>query len=235
MSKTLGNIPVFLKGLVMVFVVVAVVAVVYQQCSQGFMKPVADSSRISDLERVVQELRAAMNVDTVRQFYINKVMRIIAKYNREMRSSLRYEIAEEVYNMSVKYTNLDVDLLCATITQQSGGTWNPDVVSESGAMGLMQIMPTEGMWIARYENITWTTPEEILFDPIYNIRIGSRLLSALIEKYGLDGGLAALNGGERRAAIWVVNNKAEGILWEETSHFLPQVFKLYEEFKAMTL
>ncbi len=234
-ERALPSVPALLKGLIGVFLVVAVGGLVYKQCSQALVQPMEDQGRIGDLERTLQDIRAAMNVDTVRQYNIQKVMKIISRYNKDMRSSLKYEIAEEIYNMSVKYTNLDVDLLCATITQQSGGTWNPEIVSESGAMGLMQILPTDGMWIAHYENITWTTAEEILFDPIYNIRIGSRKLSALINQYGLEGGLAAFEGGEKRAAMWLANNKADGILWEETSQFLPQVLKLYEEFKMMSL
>ncbi len=239
MAKTLArvtpNIPSFLKGLIVIFVAVTVIAVTYKQCQPFLANPVQQNSKIVDLEKTLQDIRAAMNVDSVRQYNIQKVMKIISKYNNNLPSSVKYEIAEEIFNMSVKYTNLDVDLLCATITQESGGTWDPEIISEAGAMGLMQIMPTYGMWIAYYENITWTTPEETLFNPIYNIRIGSRHLSALIDAYELEGGLAAFNGGEKRAALWLENNKADGILLEETSNYLPIVFKLYEEFKTLTL
>jgi len=102
-------------------------------------------------------------------------------------------------------------------------------------MGLMQMMPTTAIWIAHYEGISWTSPEEILFNPIYNIRIGCRYLSALIEKYGVDGGLAAYNGGEKRAALWLTSNKADGMLSAETSNYIPRVLSLYSEFKSMTL
>lgn len=235
MAKLTSNVPNFFKGLIVVLVAAVVVTGVYKQCGYLLIDPIQDDGRITDLERTLQDIRAAMNIDSVRQYNIQKVMKIISKYNKDLRSSVKYEIAEEIYNMSVKYTNLDVDLLCATITQESGGTWNPDILSEAGAMGLMQIMPTVGMWIAHYENITWTAAEEILFDPIYNIRIGSRHLSALVKLYGLEGGLAAYNGGEKRAAIWLANNKADGILWGETINYIPLVFKLYEEFKTLTL
>jgi len=152
-----------------------------------------------------------------------------------MPSGMKYEIADEIYNMSVKYTNLDVDLICATITHESGSTWEPEVVSEAGAMGLMQLMPALGLWIAHYEGITWTSPEEVLFNPIYNIRIGSRMLSTFINMYDLEGGLAAYNGGEKRAAIWIANNKADGILWSETSNYIPYILKYYQQYKTLTL
>ncbi|HEX9653590.1 MAG TPA: lytic transglycosylase domain-containing protein [bacterium] len=231
-QKPTAGSSVFLKSLIVVLLLVAIAAVVYRLY---LVKPVPNDSKLAGLEKTLQDIRAAMNVDSVRQYNIQKVMKIISKYNQDLPSSVRYEIAEEIFDMSVKYTNLDVDLLCATITQESGATWSPEIVSESGAMGLMQIMPTTAMWVASYEGITWTSPEEILFNPIYNIRIGSRYLSALIERYNLEGGLAAFNGGEKRAALWLTNNKADGTLSAETSNFLPRVLALYSEFKSMTL
>lgn len=196
---------------------------------------VQENPRIQDLEKSINEIRAAINVDSVRQYNIQKIIKIINRYNKSMPSGLKYEIADEIYNMSVKYTNLDVDLICATITHESGGTWEPEIVAEVGAMGLMQVMPVTSIWISYYEGITWTSPEEVLFNPVYNIRIGSRMLSAFIEKYGLDGGLAAYNAGEKRAALWLANNKAEGILWAETSNYIPHIMSLYEEYKNITL
>ncbi|MFQ5824530.1 MAG: lytic transglycosylase domain-containing protein [bacterium] len=230
-SKVVLNQSLILRGIVLVLSLVFVGVFTYE-----FLRTRVPRERfkISQLEKSLQDIRAAMNVDSVRQFTIQKVMKIISKYNPEMPSSLKYEIADEIYKMSVKYPNLDVDLLCATITHESGHTWDPEIVSKAGAMGLMQVMPTIGMWVAYYEGITWSSPEDILFNPIYNIRIGSRYLSSLIEMYDLEGGLAAYNGGEKRAAIWLANDKAEGILWTETSNYIPYVLKLYEEYKEVT-
>ncbi len=196
---------------------------------------VQENPKLMDLEKSLLDIRSAMNVDSVRQYNIQKIMKIIDKYNKTMPSGMKYEIADEIYNMSVKYTNLDVDLICATITHESGSTWEAEIVSEAGAMGLMQLMPALGLWIAYYEGITWTSPEEILFNPIYNIRIGSRMLSTFINMYDLEGGLAAYNGGEKRAAIWIANNKADGILWSETSNYIPYILKYYQQFKTLTL
>ncbi len=230
--KSITNNPTLLKGLLVMMIVVAAAAFVYWQV---VVQPAPDNSKLVGLEKTLQDIRAAMNVDSVRQFNIQKVMKIINKYNQELPSSVRYEIAEEIFDMGVKYTNLDVDLLCAVITQASGSTWSPEIVSESGAMGLMQMMPTTAIWIAHYEGISWSSPEEILFNPIYNIRIGCRFLSMLIEKYGVDGGLAAYNDGEKRAALWLANNKVDGMLSAETSDYIPRVMALYNEFKLMTL
>ncbi|HDI51322.1 MAG TPA: lytic transglycosylase domain-containing protein [Bacteroidetes bacterium] len=187
--------------------------------------------RINRIERIIKDLRAAKNIDKIRQANIQRVMKLISHYNSSMPANVKYKIASEIYEMSLKYTNLDVNLICATITHESAGTWDPKVTSEAGAMGLMQIIPSTGVFLAHYEDINWTSPEDVLYNPILNIRMGCRHLSTLIDLYGVDGGLAAYNGGEKRAAMWLAHNKAAGILWEETQTYIPAVLKLYQQFR----
>ena len=184
---------------------------------------------LKTLERNVQDVRAAMNVDTVRQTYIQRTMALIGIHNPEMPSAEQYDIANEIYRMSVKYDNLEVELLIATITHESAQTWSPEIVSRAGAIGLMQIMPATGMYVAYYEGITWTDPYEILQNPIYNIRIGARYLSTMISMYGLEGGLAAYNGGERKAALWLAGGFDDAVLHPETRDYVPAVLKIYQE------
>jgi peptidoglycan lytic transglycosylase len=189
------------------------------------------TAKMADLERTINTLKAAMNVDTMRQYQIQKVMAIIERYNPAMPSGKKYEIADEIYKMSIKYPNLSVDLICATITHESALTWRPDVRSNVGAMGLMQIMPATGVFVAADEGIPWTSPQDMLYNPITNIRLGCRYLSTLISLYELDGGLAAYNGGEKRAAMWLASGRDNRVLWEETRGYVPAVLKLYEQFQ----
>jgi hypothetical protein len=189
------------------------------------------TAKMADLERTINTLKAAMNVDTMRQYQIQKVMAIIERYNPDMASGKKYEIADEIYKMSVKYPNLSVDLVCATITHESALTWRPDVRSNAGAMGLMQVMPATGVFLAADEGVPWTTPQDMLYNPITNIRLGCRYLSTLISLYELDGGLAAYNGGEKRAALWLASGRDNRVLWEETRGYIPAVLKLYEQFQ----
>ena len=94
----------------------------------------------------------------------------------------KYSIANEIYKMSLKYNNLNVDLICATITHESALTWRKTIKSPVGAMGLMQIMPQTGILMAKKEGIEWKSAEKTLFDPITNIRLGCRYLSFLIAQ-----------------------------------------------------
>ncbi len=193
------------------------------------------NNQIATLERQIDALRSSINVDSIRQYNIQKIIAIIDQYNVSMLTHQKYEIAEEIYRMTQKYSNLNVDLICATITHETAGTWRPDIVSPVGAMGLMQIMPATGMFVAASEGVQWTSAEEILFDPIYNIRIGSRYLSSLIELYDVDGGLAAYNGGEKRASLWIGSGKAGGILAAETRDYIPAIQRLYKAFRDFRL
>ena len=169
--------------------------------------------------------------DKVRLNRSKRVISVIDRYNPSMRLNLKLKIAGEIANASIKYDNLDIYLICATITHESGYKWDPRAVSKKGAMGLMQVMPETAKTLVQFEGIEWTTPEEILFDPVFNIRLGSKYLSRLIALYEIDGGLAAYNGGGKRAALWLRKNRAKGVLYKETRSFVTTVLSLYEEFR----
>jgi soluble lytic murein transglycosylase-like protein len=187
--------------------------------------------KIAGYERALNHLKASMHVDSERQFQIQKVMTLIEQYNPMLPSESCYEIANEIYQMSIKYANLNVDLICAAITHESASTWRPDIRSHAGALGLMQIMPGTGVFLAADEGIPWTSPEEMLYNPISNIRLGCRYLSTLISLYDLDGGLAAYNGGEKNAARWLASGRDNRMLAEETRGYIPAVLKLYDSFR----
>jgi len=176
-------------------------------------------------------LGALNEIDQTRRQNITKVVDVINRFNQHMPPNQKYKIASEICEASMKYDNLDVDLICAIITHESALTWDPEVVSPVGAMGLMQVMPATGEFLANIEGLEWTSAEDVLFDPVTNIRLGSRYLSSMIDLYDIDGGLAAYNGGGKRAEMWLAQNRANGILFEETQNYVPAVLSLYEEFR----
>lgn len=88
--------------------------------------------------------------------------------------------------VNAKKYSLESNLIAAVMLQESGG--NTDAYSKSGAVGLMQIMPKDGI-AANFMCINGPcfsnrpTMEE-LFNPEFNIEYGSRMLINLYEKYG---------------------------------------------------
>lgn len=217
------------------FIIIYFLAVALGVCTISFT--VGDNTHIikySTLDMIENDLGKLEHIqkfNSCRDFKITEVINIIDKHNANMSQNLKYSIANEIYQMDLKYENLNIDLICATITHESANTWNPKVVSKKGAMGLMQIIPKTGKFLSELENIPWTNSKDILFNPIINIRFGCRYLSSLVELFGVEGGLAAYNGGEKRAAMWLTSNKADGILWRETQHYVPAVMRLYNKYK----
>ncbi len=82
--------------------------------------------------------------------------------------------------------SLEAGLVAALITQESGG--DPQAYSHSGAVGLMQVMPSDGL-AASFMCVSGPcfsdrpSTQELL-DPEYNIAYGTKMLSGLINKYG---------------------------------------------------
>jgi len=194
-------------------------------------------NKLKQIEVEIADVRGVMDLVSLRQHNIQKVKKIINQFNNNMPKHKKTEIANTVHEMCLKYTNLNADLICATITHESARTWKIDIISPVGALGLMQIMPETGQYLAEEEGIAWTTPEKVLFNPINNLRLGCRYLSSLIQQYEVDGGLAAYNGGERRAKLWLEqrkNNSDLTLLWEETQVYVPTILKLYAEYQTQT-
>jgi len=91
-------------------------------------------------------------------------------------------------------------------------------VSNKGAMGLMQIMPTTGEWLAG--KLGEEFYEARLFDAEFNIRLGVFYLRYLIDKFECEvRAIAAYNAGEGNVKKW-----EEGeIRFSETREYLRRV------------
>jgi len=94
---------------------------------------------------------------------------------------------------AAKY-DIDPNLVAAVMLQESGG--NPKAYSHSGAVGLLQVMPRDGIaanFMCKNGPCFANRPGmEELFDPQFNIEYGVRLLANLIQKKGsLRDGLKA--------------------------------------------
>jgi len=93
-------------------------------------------------------------------------------------------------------------------------------VSRSGAVGLMQLMPTTAQRLA--EDLGWEDNDLRLDDPELNIRLGCHFLAQLKQRYpgGLAVIFAAYHAGEGAADRWLGN--ADPALFRIDSITIPQ-------------
>jgi soluble lytic murein transglycosylase len=99
---------------------------------------------------------------------------------REMRSLSRTIVTE------ARSHRLDPRLVLAVVHVES--RYDPYAVSDKQAMGLMQMLPSTGEWLAAQVGVVWRGPQT-LFDPISNVRLGVAYLRMLLDRY--DGNLSA--------------------------------------------
>jgi soluble lytic murein transglycosylase len=79
---------------------------------------------------------------------------------------------------------LDVDLVRAVVDAESGGDWLAE--SDAGAKGLMQVTPIALKDVQLRDGVGAGD----LFDPDYNLRVGTLYLSHLLDRFDDDRALA---------------------------------------------
>jgi len=96
--------------------------------------------------------------------------------------------------------SIDPYLVAAIIWTESH--FRTRAISSAGAIGLMQIMPATGKWVADKIGVEGFTTDE-LYDPGTNIRLGIWYLRYLIDRFGrVDTALAAYNAGPGNVERW---------------------------------
>jgi soluble lytic murein transglycosylase len=112
-------------------------------------------------------------------------------------------------------SKLDPMLVAGLIRQESA--FNHEAVSAMAAVGLMQIEPSTGARLARSLRLGYSRSR--LFDPDYNVRLGTVYLAGLLESYMTpEAALAAYNAGEDRVAEWTTGQN-----YEETAEFVESI------------
>ncbi len=123
--------------------------------------------------------------------------------------NIKYPIKYKDY--IIKYADkysLERELVASVINEES--SYNSKAISKNGAIGLMQILPSTGEYIAKKlgdENYS----TEKLFDEETNIRYGCYYLSYLKEKFSdKKVYLSAYNAGETTVSMWLKDRELSG-------------------------
>ncbi|MFH1073633.1 MAG: lytic transglycosylase domain-containing protein [Candidatus Firestonebacteria bacterium] len=148
-------------------------------------------------------------------------------------SPITHNVLLDKYSKEYK---LDPLLVAAIIKSES--TFNPIAVSEKGAVGLMQLMPSTAEEMAHELNVDYVDVED-LYDPEINIHLGYYYMVKLLKRYNgnLVFALAAYNAGTKNADEWIKNYRgnpdraAAAIIFPETRKFIKEVQFTYEILK----
>ena len=146
----------------------------------------------------------------------------------QMRYVYMWDYQQDIITYSQK-NSIDPFLVAAIIKNESN--FNNKAVSPVGAVGLMQIMPETGQWIARQMGIKDYKTED-LFTSRTNIRMGCWYVGELYEEFHGNMALVmmAYNAGRGQTAAWMEENhwdynfnQIEKIPYAETRGYVQRV------------
>jgi soluble lytic murein transglycosylase len=135
--------------------------------------------------------------------------------------------------------NLDPYLVASLIRQES--EFDASVISYANAYGLMQLLPTVGRTMARQEGIAHFQTFQLL-DPDMNIRLGTRYLRQMLDRFGgvQEYALAAYNAGDSRVVDWQaagpysgLDEFVESIPFTQTREYVEAIRRNEETYRAI--
>jgi soluble lytic murein transglycosylase len=122
-----------------------------------------------------------------------RIIGAIEEHQRGLSVSEINQLADVIYQESQRYI-FDPLLIMAVILTES--SFRNNQVSDFGAQGLMQLLPSTAEAVARRQGISWLN-EFDLFNPALNVKLGVAYLFELIFKFkSLKQGVMAYNMGE---------------------------------------
>lgn len=161
---------------------------------------------------------------------------IFANKNTIMKKFYIIKYSEYVEKYSKEY-DVDKYLIYACIKAESN--FNEKAESKKGAKGLMQLMDSTGKEIAKGLNMTIDNDD--LFEPEINIKLGTKYISKMLQKYeNTKLALAAYNAGSGNVDSWISSGKiksdgsdAENIPFKETNNYVRKILKDYRIYKEL--
>ncbi|HLA05762.1 MAG TPA: transglycosylase SLT domain-containing protein [Syntrophales bacterium] len=203
--------------------------------------------RITELHSLKMKTEARIEAEllmgSVTVPYISAFARLLVKiedYCTLVKLGIRYDYPSLKYPLAFPETvkkyaqsqKLDPLLVMAVMREESH--FQHDAVSEAGALGVMQLMPSTARGIDEVKR------NEELFDVEKNIRLGTNYLSRLLAKFKLPHyALAAYNAGEHNAEKWLAAGYrdeaefTEDIPFSETKNYVFRIMKTYGIMKAL--
>jgi soluble lytic murein transglycosylase len=144
-------------------------------------------AQVQRLKQKVAQLEEAEHLDEAERL---GVLKAVAQSGLPERQQKRLAVA---IVREAKLNGVDPMLVVAIIRCES--SFNNYAVSNVGAMGLMQVMPDTGKWLAERGGWALGRPSN-LFDSELNVQLGTAYIAELIARFGsVEKALVAYNAG----------------------------------------
>jgi soluble lytic murein transglycosylase len=151
-----------------------------------------------------------------------KILDIIEEFQVGFKDEEVAQLTQVIYDQSRRY-NYDPLLVLALIITES--SFRKGQISSMGALGLMQVKPSVGHELSLRRGLDWTG-ESSLFEPAFNIQLGTLHLFELILKFkDVNKAIIAYNLGENALRLRLKEGQ------KAPTYFLRRVMKKYEELK----
>lgn len=148
---------------------------------------------------------------------------------------------EEFVSMYSDEYGVDENLVFAVIKAESN--FQEDAVSHKDALGLMQIMKETAEDVARKYNIEidFNNSEREILNVQNNIKIGTKYLAVLLEKYkNMEVAVAAYNAGIGTVDNWIEKgiiksdgSDIENIPYKETNNYVRKILRNYKIYQDL--
>ena len=141
---------------------------------------------------------------------------------------------DDIVSFSAQY-GVDAGIIASVANVESG--FDENVISDKGAIGVMQLMPSTAQWLA--EKLVEDYSEDLLFNGQYNLKLGSFYLSYLFTQFEVpQTALCAYNAGPGKVKEWLKDSQLSSdgktlsrIPYQETKNYLDRVMKSYRYYK----
>jgi soluble lytic murein transglycosylase len=169
-----------------------------------YLKERITKEQFTEIYMQLQELIGMVTVEQKREYYLSRIVNIVASNNNQLESETIYDIAKNIYEIALKY-KFNPFLICALIKVESD--FIADSVSDSYAYGLCQVRRFIAKELAENLGIDWDGVEKTLLNPEKNIQIGIHYLAMLYNDFGdMRLALTAYNYGPFKVQEFISQN-----------------------------
>ncbi len=193
----------------------------------NYQKERITKEQFTEIYFQLQELTGMISQEKKREFYMNRIVKIISNNNNQLESETIYSIAKNIYEIAQKY-KFNPFLICALIKVESD--FIVDSVSDSYAYGLCQVRRFIAKELAENIGIEWDGAEKTLLDPEKNIKIGIHYLAMLYNDFGdIRLALTAYNYGPFRLQEFIAQNS------EIPNGYTEKILRYYAQYRGFAM